>query len=1183
MTKDKMDTNESTKEKKDLKKPKKVQQNTQTVPPHDSPQRTTNKKFTAKDFSFLSENEHSRYAPNSKKIGHAVITRENDKTVALQYELPQTEDDEETPTVRPLENIEAIEPYRGMHRFRAQTPDGHTPMYAKRFIYGKVGENEDEEPIQIACFSPSPEEGKPPFWGSIKETPLLSDKLSKSVKRDLKKDLEEMGQITKGGYDLTVDHESVPQRDLIKTRTPDQNTVMEESARDAYEHFFDKMTDELHPEMKKRLQRAFKADIKDNFYKNSYRPEWLHLYGWSLMPMDKDPQVKENLGAAPKWANTQMMILERIVKWFAINAPESLLTIKPKFEMLLDSELVKHIDFNVRIKMKERYVELIQKIDPFLAYPLFAKASDLAQGAAVTYNILNKIDPVSKQVVKSNKSKGDEGLSTISSKKGSSILAKAQGTKRDAVASSFPHDASPSKAVGRKRKHDSEVEEELEMSASESKQVAQERRETRSKHETFPVKSRSISRKKRRTDDNSNDELIETTKKPTKFPTQNQHEHSVVQIYSDFFVADYDNPWRGPESFTCSGSGFIVQDSAGKKYVMTNAHVAENSTFLQVRLANNRTKKYEANVKCVSYQCDLALLEIEDPEFNNLVEPVELGEMVSLRDRIMVVGFPMGGTEISLSKGIVSRIQVDDYSMSDQRLLQVQVDAAINPGNSGGPVFLGNKVVGVAFQGYGGHQGLSYIIPVPIMEHFLKEALSNKEYRGFPTLPIVTEELENDSEREFYRMGKRTGIRVVKVDNLSDAYSKLKTDDILIAIDGLPISNEGTVDIPDIGNCIDFFHVTQSKFIGDSVKLNILRKNSDTDEVEELEIDVALDTILGDTEKVSVAEHDKMPTYYINSGICFVPLTRNYMEGNGCAFEDMHLVEENCILPDAPKKNPNEQIVIINTILKCDATQGYDKHLHGIVKEINGKAINNIHDVVRAMEENKDKRHVITLASKSKIIIPNMTAQEHAKLLKRNHISHDRSEDLKSVDNKANDSLQIEEELQKSPQLIRPIPIRPLPGLSQSTQNTEQINSKTKKRRIIESDDEESEEVKAIFSGKEKADLTRNMLPGLKRWEQKIAELEERYQDLPEDEEEDEDYTDASEEYSDAEETESDSQSMETEGSETEVLFSDDESKNKTSKKALYHQPLHRHGFFKPASMDVDTQSEKNQKRFQYK
>ena len=221
---------------------------------------------------------------------------------------------------------------------------------------------------------------------------------------------------------------------------------------------------------------------------------------------------------------------------------------------------------------------------------------------------------------------------------------------------------------------------------------------------------------------------------------------------------------------------------------MTNAHVAENAVFLQVRLSNDRLRKYEAKAKCVSYQCDLALLEVDDPEFNQLIEAVELGSMVDLRQKVMVVGFPMGGTEISLSKGIVSRIEVDSYAMSDQALLQVQVDAAVNPGNSGGPVFSGGKVVGVAFQGYG-LQGLSYMIPIPIMQHFLTEAFSNKPYRGFPTIPFIIEELENFHEREYYHLGDKTGVRIKSVDILSDAFNKLKTDDVILAIDGLRVSN----------------------------------------------------------------------------------------------------------------------------------------------------------------------------------------------------------------------------------------------------------------------------------------------------------------------------------------------------------------------------------------------------------
>lgn len=389
--------------------------------------------------------------------------------------------------------------------------------------------------------------------------------------------------------------------------------------------------------------------------------------------------------------------------------------------------------------------------------------------------------------------------------------------------------------------------------------------------------------------------------------------------------------------------------------------------------------------------------------------------MVSLRDKIMVVGFPMGGTELSLSNGIVSRIQVDEYSMSSQRLLQAQVDAAVNPGNSGGPVFIGNKVVGVAFQGYNGHQGLNYIIPIPIMQHFLDEALSGKPYRGFPTMPITTEEIENLHERAFYGMGEKSGVRILKVDRLSDAYDKLKPNDIILSIDGFPVSNEGTVDIPSIGNCIDCFHITQSKFIGDKVKLTILRKTPETNAVKQVDIEVILDTVLGDTKKVPPLEHDKMPTYYINSGICFIPLTRNYMEGDGCEFEDMYLVEDNCLLPDAPKNHPDDQFILINNILNCKETQGYNKHIHGLVKAINGQPVNNIVDVVHAMESDKNKEngqnkselHEISLKSGSTIVIPGMSEKQQAELLKRHHVSQDRSLDLPNVAIKTQDSSQL--------------------------------------------------------------------------------------------------------------------------------------------------------------------------------
>ncbi len=1134
--------------------------------------------FTAQDFKQLADNEHARYAPNSKKIGHAVMTTIDGQKTAIQYPIP--DDAEDTPEVRPLINIEEIEPFRGMHRYRAETPDGKTPMFTKRSISGRVGDTDNQEDIEIACFSPNDQKGKPePFWGSMKETPLFNENLSKAVKKDLEKDLKEMGKTVKGGDILDIEHASVPQRDLVKTRTPDQNTVMGESARDAYENFFDRMADELHPDMKARLKRAFTADIKAGLFKNSYRPEWLHLYGWSLMPVSKDPQKQENLGAGPKWANTQMMVLERIIKWFALNSPESLLSIQPKFEMLLDSELVQHIDFKVKVQIKDRYVQLMQKIDPFLAYPLFPKASDLAQGAAITYGILHDVAPVSHQAV-IDKRAGKQDVKkpqAEASHVGPMLRSHAATSKKEASAAAIDaHTPARAEKQVEKKSRPAPIARPEESSPEET--PVRHKRKSATKHE-----------------------------KPLVIQSP---EKSSVQIYTTLLTPDYDIPWRAPEESSCTGSGVIIEN-AGKKYILTNAHVVENNSYLQVRLADDRKRKYEAKCKCVSYQCDLALLEVDDPEFNQIAQPADLGEMVKSEQKVMTVGFPMGGSEISKSKGIVSRIEVRDYCMSGDDMLQVQIDAAVNPGNSGGAVFSANKVVGIAFQGYD-RQGLGFMIPTPIVYHFLQEAFSGKKYRGFPIIPFVTEELENDDEREYYKLGERTGVRIRAVDNLSDAYQKLKTDDILLSIDGMPISNEGTIDIPDVGNCINLVHATHSKFIGDSVSLQVLRKNPDTLVSEVLDIDVVLDCVPGDTEKVGATEHDKMPTYFINSGICFQPLTRNYMEGAGGDFEEIQL-ESGCLLVNAPKKNPDEQIILISHILICNATQGYDKHINQVVTEINGKPINNMHDVVLAMEGSRATKHVITLSSKSKIIVQNMSAAELLPLLKRNHIPSARSEDLIPHPAAAAQISPLTAHC-TPPRLLSPGLFAPKPShsatsafhpmlkgsllLKRKHSSTEKVEEASfdetssesthlSERSTTSSADEEDlpprkrssdKQVKRKRPISDEEDIAPpsalgprgGVMPGERKYRAFLDEMEERYKDVPMDEEDDEDFAALDEEIDDDEEESNYSRHSEDEAEEVDEEEAELEEIVKRPKFSSARHAGTLHQFFRSKRKDED-------------
>lgn len=73
---------------------------------------------------------------------------------------------------------------------------------------------------------------------------------------------------------------------------------------------------------------------------------------------------------------------------------------------------------------------------------------------------------------------------------------------------------------------------------------------------------------------------------------------------------------------------------------------------------------------------------------------------------IMLCSLVTGGDNISVTKGVVSRVEPTQYVHGATQLMAIQIDAAINPGNSGGPAIMGNKVVGVAFQNLSGAENI---------------------------------------------------------------------------------------------------------------------------------------------------------------------------------------------------------------------------------------------------------------------------------------------------------------------------------------------------------------------------------------------------------------------------------------------------------------------------------------------
>jgi len=228
---------------------------------------------------------------------------------------------------------------------------------------------------------------------------------------------------------------------------------------------------------------------------------------------------------------------------------------------------------------------------------------------------------------------------------------------------------------------------------------------------------------------------------------------SVVKVYCTEVRPNFALPWQMEQQESSFSSGFVIP---GQR-ILTNAHGVAWHNVVRVR-KHGDSRKFVASVEHVAHECDLAILKVEDPQFWQGLEALEIGDLPDLQDNIMVVGYPQGGDRISVTQGIVSRVEMGAYSHSGEYLLMIQIDAAINSGNSGGPALdPDGKIVGVAFQSLDDADNIGYIIPVPIIDHFLSDINLHGRYTGFCRLGVSWQTTENEALRQYLKLGSAAG------------------------------------------------------------------------------------------------------------------------------------------------------------------------------------------------------------------------------------------------------------------------------------------------------------------------------------------------------------------------------------------------------------------------------------------
>ncbi len=425
-------------------------------------------------------------------------------------------------------------------------------------------------------------------------------------------------------------------------------------------------------------------------------------------------------------------------------------------------------------------------------------------------------------------------------------------------------------------------------------------------------------------------------------------ERSVIQIYTSSQQPHWDAPWRFESVRRASGSGFVIK---GKR-IMTNAHVVSWAKQILVRRYQD-PRPYLARVQFIGHDCDLALLEVEEESFFDRLEPLSFGELPKVRSTVVTYGFPAGGEQISYTRGVVSRIEMQNFvHIGNRSFLAVQTDAAINPGNSGGPVLQDDLVVGVAFQGMPGLENAGFFIPPPVVEHFLRDVQDGR-YDGFPVAGIRIVALQNPAYRRFLKLpDNNLGARIDSILPIPATEAVVRPDDVLLRVGPYEVGSDGTVVLD--GNRVSASVAFQTAQNGESMPLKILREGK--------ELNVSVPMSIYEADRVLGNQYDVLPRYFVYAGLVFTRLSQDYMKTFGRDWRDAANAEIVYELyyrrSESPKTVRTEPVVLAST-LAHPVNANVKIAARALVDRINGVKIDRLEDVVRAFETATDTHHVL--------------------------------------------------------------------------------------------------------------------------------------------------------------------------------------------------------------------------------
>ncbi|TQK05065.1 S1C family serine protease [Herbaspirillum sp. SJZ107] len=431
-------------------------------------------------------------------------------------------------------------------------------------------------------------------------------------------------------------------------------------------------------------------------------------------------------------------------------------------------------------------------------------------------------------------------------------------------------------------------------------------------------------------------------------------ENSVVKIFSSLRRPDPYKPWTKATPQEVTGSGVVIE---GKR-ILTNAHVVGYASQVQVQ-ASQDGDKIGATVVAIAPGMDLAVLKLDDESFFDKHKPVPRASVLpDVREAVMAYGYPLGGNSLSITKGIVSRVEFVPY-FGGNAGLRVQIDAPINPGNSGGPVIAGDKMIGLAYMVAANAQNIGYVIPNEEVELFLRDVADGR-YDGKPQLVDDVQTLENPVLRQYLKLDKSVEGALVHRPARSDAAYPLKEWDIITRVGDYPVDNQGMVKLgPNLR--VRFQYRVQQVARDGKVPLTIVRDGRP------LQVQVPV----GNRRGMLIPSLDgSYPSYFVYGPIVFSRATNEFLaalNANAATMNAMSYLGSPLVTRrgDEPDAQHEELVVISSPFFPHKLVAGYSNRFGAVVESVNGVPVRSLRHLVSLLRDQKDELIVLRFAQRA--------------------------------------------------------------------------------------------------------------------------------------------------------------------------------------------------------------------------